>query len=69
MRIFLHYRNDDFYDRDPKGQDFPDLRAAEAEARKSAAELLVADAALFAGGIYELVDEDGRLLSIIRFPR
>jgi hypothetical protein len=71
MRYFFHYRDQAKYFPDGEGSDFDDLAAAEAHARISARELLGSERGesdpSFLPGSYEISDEHGQVLAIVRF--
>ena len=69
-RFFLHLRYRDEFIEDAQGVEFPDLAAAQADARVAARELLAdrmeADSAL-SDQQFEICDEAGQLLATVPF--
>ncbi|MBO0143315.1 hypothetical protein D3C87_1320790 [compost metagenome] len=69
-RYYFHIRDGDKIAHDPEGADFVDLASAEAEAVKSARELLsqrVFDGELVDGQAFELTDENGSIAAVVKF--
>jgi hypothetical protein len=69
-RFYFHIRNGDAYeDKDPDGDDLPDLQAAHAEALQVARDFWKDWSHAEIGMAVEVVDEDGRTLLTVPFAR
>jgi len=70
MRFFFHVRDVETYEEDLEGTDLPSLEAAISEARQSAREMvaeLVLQDAVVDGRRFEIANENGDILEIIKF--
>jgi len=70
MRFFFHVRDVETYEEDLEGTDLPSLEAAITEARQSAREMvaeLVLQDAVVDGRLFEIANENGDILEIIKF--
>ena len=65
-RYYLRIRKGHDVDLDPDGDDFPDLGAAQAEARRVIRELCLDWSEARIGMVIEIVDETGR--TVLRVP-
>jgi hypothetical protein len=70
MRFFFHLRDEDSYEEDYEGIEFPSLAQAVAEARRSAREMvaeLVLHDDVIDGRSLEITGDDGPVLATVTF--
>ncbi|XAZ26051.1 hypothetical protein LVY75_35355 (plasmid) [Sinorhizobium sp. B11] len=70
MRFFFHLRDEDSYEEDQEGIEFPSLAQAVAEARRSAREMvaeLVLHDDVIDGRSLEIAGDDGSVLATVAF--